>query len=73
MLFYNVSFLNAARFARGRGFGLFLTERVTYQELPQSNAKCFKRSLINKMGRFAPHLCRPFWFILRYVVVTLGP
>ena len=53
MVFYIVSFLNAARFARGRGFGLFLTERVPYQELPQNTQNATKKA--GKMGREAPH------------------
>ena len=39
---------------------LFCTERVTYQELPQNNAKCNKKGLSNKRARFARPFCRPF-------------
>ena len=39
---------------------LFCTERVTYQELPQNNAKCSKTALLTKWGASRAHFCRPF-------------
>ena len=62
-------------FVRGRlgNFELlFLTERVTYQELPQNNAKCTKKGRQNWGAKRPILLMRPFCCILRYLGVTLG-
>ena len=40
---------------------LFCIERVTYQELPQNNAKFKKKGLSNKRARGARPFCRPFF------------
>ena len=55
-VFWNISFLHAARFARGRGFCKFCTERVrptkSYTNLQKMQEK----------RPFARHFCRPFCY-----------
>ena len=51
---------------------LFLTERVTYQDLPQNNAKCSKTASSTKWGASRPIFAGLFCCILRYFGVTLG-
>ena len=47
-------------------FRLFLTERVTYQELPQNNAKCSKTASSTKWGASRPIFAGLFCCMLRY-------
>ena len=49
---------------RGRDCLLFCIERVTYQELPQNNAKCKKKGRQKGRAKRAPLLMRPFLRLL---------
>ena len=72
MIFYCVSFLNAARFARGRDLYHFSLKALPTESYPKIMQNAAKNASSTKWGASRHIFAGLFCCILRYFGVTLG-